>query len=804
LLIEYKKYGSLSFVLIKLRTIPAYLKVLVTLYLYIICSILVPYFTLDIVLSSWLASVSFFVLPFLTGFMILDIIEKMAKFQFNDLVLKSILALFVGFFGIFFFTCLLVNSPIWNTHFFAIILLVSNGFWLLVKIKNARFISDRKIWIEKKKILIGIITFIVLTLSSVIVTLTETNFLPFPLLYDPGTPSYIYLTLQFYEGNGISFWIILERLHLIFLLGFSCSLYSLHPVFLNYTVAKLFPLLLTFFTFLLCKEITSSTPASILASLLVPWVYIRPLSTDLTPTTLLFVLFPLALLLIYRLSYTLESYRIKLRKILIIVFMELSLLAISLFQFLFLPNSLTAKVILIATTLSLVVGILLIRDIYTKKVVLVCSALTLFIMYTHLQNSLFYVPILFAVFFIGMLLQKNPSRAKMIYLFAVFVVYAFIVLQVTGLLVFNNNFLITSHFWGNLYDHAWFNMDANQKLTWLTKSASTYYVLLISFLSLPFALTCPKLIPIAMAYVLSIFLLFFPEGHFWRLYTLFNVPSAILISSIFILLPTILLFDKVIIYKTKHHITFKINKLKTFKYITKSKLLILTILIIIVFSMFVTITTPLVDKKLTFVTNTVEYINRHGTFSYITTDELSCAMFIYYSTPKEWVPLDYFSGQPLTMKYDVVTLHAPKLTYTKIIPRTEDTLIISDPYTMFIMSGISGRDVAIDEKAFIDEQEYAIETLQQMDFIKTQIFMANSSSEAYNSILDIRRDHRVVLIVISGRTFEWINSDKRFVKSFKPVDIDTFMKNFTIFQDKEYFTPFYQYGNIIIFKVNIG
>ena len=65
---------------------------------------------------------------------------------------------------------------------------------------------------KRKEILIDAIICVALTLSSIMGTLTEAYYLPFPSLYDLGTPPYFYRVLEFCDGNNISLWITLDRL----------------------------------------------------------------------------------------------------------------------------------------------------------------------------------------------------------------------------------------------------------------------------------------------------------------------------------------------------------------------------------------------------------------------------------------------------------------------------------------------------------------------------------------------------------------------------------------------------------------
>jgi hypothetical protein len=212
-----------------------------------------------------------------------------------------------------------------------------------------------------------------------------------------------------------------------------------------------------------------------------------------------------------------------------------------------------------------------------------------------------------------------------------------------------------------------------------------------------------------------------------------------------------------------------------------------------------------VNYKSYFVYATIQYVNQHGVFSYITPEEMELAIWLWNSTPKQWIKYDYLTGRiPINVPYELVTLHSPKLTYIRYIPKTNDTLLISDPYTMLILNGLTGRDTALIERAFIDPSEYSKEALECMNFIKNNIFLAESSMEAYYNILRIRGSHTTVLVVITARTIVWMISDATFVVAAKPLSVVEFRRYLSNFENKELFFPLYSADNVIVYQVNLS
>ena len=148
-------------------------------------------------------------------------------------------------------------------------------------------------------------------------------------------------------------------------------------------------------------------------------------------------------------------------------------------------------------------------------------------------------------------------------------------------------------------------------------------------------------------------------------------------------------------------------------------------------------------------------------------------------------------------------IHSPHLHNKPLkikVSTTTDTLIISDPYTMFMMEGLIGRDQAVDWSVWIDESEYAPEILKQMEDIKNRIFKAKDSKSAYEEIQKIRRNHSKILIIVSERTSTWLKQDKRMFIWWPPKGVD--MKLFDKFEDERYFDLVYHVDNkIYIFEV---
>ena len=190
-----------------------------------------------------------------------------------------------------------------------------------------------------------------------------------------------------------------------------------------------------------------------------------------------------------------------------------------------------------------------------------------------------------------------------------------------------------------------------------------------------------KVIPALSCGVACIFLLFFPEGHFWRIVTFNNLFIA---------------------FGAACFIVYFIEGLSA--YIKKNKIknmfvIILTLIII------VSIIPNVIMPKYYFIEGTSK-ANNENYFSYQFVYEIDAAFWLYSNTPKIWARETLWTGWMQEEDENTMIIHPPHLRNKSLkikVSTTSDTLLISDPYTMFMMEGLTGRDQAVDWRVWIDE-----------------------------------------------------------------------------------------------------
>jgi hypothetical protein len=212
----------------------------------------------------------------------------------------------------------------------------------------------------------------------------------------------------------------------------------------------------------------------------------------------------------------------------------------------------------------------------------------------------------------------------------------------------------------------------------------------------------------------------------------------------------------------------------------------------------------LIDNKYEFIESTI-YANSENQFSYGRDFEYWTAIWIYENTHKNWKKRNIFTWDEHVKRNseDVLAVHPPPLRgRAKFVePFNDDTLIISDPYTMFMLGSLTGRDIFLYNRVWIEESSYSPEVRGQMDFLKNIVFKQTNNSLLYDYILENRRNHTELLIVISDRTSEWLKRDNHFI-TFPRGKIDKSL--FTIFNDSKYFSLVYKIDDkIYVFKANL-
>jgi hypothetical protein len=784
-------------------------KVRTVILLFIVTSVIISHLPfISNLAKAILATFGFYLFPLIVGWVIVEIALEILRIHSLNIMLQLILSYFIGLLALFVSFTATVNLQFWSVSLFTLFWIVLVASYILFDIVKPGFGSNVRLPNRSDTLNVIALMLIASISGGLLPTIVESSNLPFPSVYDPGTPLYILQSLQLSNGESIENFVTLQRLPIIMLVGIVSRIYSVNPIFINFVVSKTFYFILAAIVFLLARKVVRSNGIALVSAIIAPWVVNMPLSTDLTPPGLLVVIFPYAFLGLLYVTEIRSVTGLRMHYLLVLLAFGVLYPIVTLLQALLAPTFLIAKIFLFLTIALIFLGIFLVREEGIRILILVYSTITVSMTYLMIENSIFYALFLSFYLLIQIFWTKRNKLSRIIGLIFSFCVCLFILIQVYGLLVPPNNFLISKLFWGSIYDNSWFNMNAHQKLVWLGTCASSYIFVLIIWLSLPLAImdSRNRIGPIAIVCALNFLILFFPEGHFWRAYNMLYLTGGLLIPYFFWRLLSVfrVQFDPEIIeflQKIKHALSAHVFKVHFQNINIKMTSVVKPFIILITISLLL-IPTTFVNKK-NFILSIIEDVNKHGTFSYLTLDEMFLAMSLSEGTPKNWVKYDYLTGLPVSVPYDNLTLHNPKLTYVKYVPLTNDTMLISDPFTMLVLGGLTGRDTALIERAFIYTHEYSIEALERMNFIKNNVFLAKTPLEAYENILKIKGSHTEVLVIVTERTVAWINSNDQFIASAQPLAQSIFQTYLSVFNDKNLFTPIYCVNNTVVYKVNI-
>jgi len=132
-----------------------------------------------------------------------------------------------------------------------------------------------------------------------------------------------------------------------------------------------------------------------------------------------------------------------------------------------------------------------------------------------------------------------------------------------------------------------------------------------------------------------------------------------------------------------------------------------------------------------------------------------------------------------------------------------DTLVVSDPYTINLMTELSDLKPPYERK-WVEQNEYSQKSLQTMSDIRSKFFLDNNNYDRKIFLNKMLTDNNAtsVVIIINNRTEKWLSTDKLILVSYaglrdvKQSDIDSLINQFPI-------KLVYTGGNkVYIFKYN--
>jgi len=655
----------------------------------------------DSTIRSILALPVAVIIPYQIG----DFIFRKTKFQDivekSDVATRVILEWVSGMLVLFSLVLFLSAFPFWSSAFFYIIIILMPIILLRKSDTYNKSVAKnitlnvnklRSYWKVLPPIIIGSISawFTFAHQVSPLVQSPNANDVRYTLwLTDGGT---------FFIGAGQTPFYIL----MIALISKSCQS---HPMFVFHIAPLLQYIAYTVGIYLLSHSLTGNMWASILASAYAVSVSVNALN-NFGPKPLLVSLFPSLLYIsIEEGKYYKNNDRHYIGHFILVTLLSFLVSIILLLQPYFLPIQLRNIIVLLFTGVAFVVPIL-IKDTDLKRIFYVIFAFSLVTSIIHVFES----PLVIAMFLFCLFFSYTPFQ-RLMTIAICGVTLLFVIAQLTGFISFSNNFMFSRWLWGSLYDSSWFNMNALQKWQWIYNSFHPYIFYLsimgciLSFLGSKKGKNVYALIAL---FAVQLFILFLPEGHLWRvrdyMEPIVSVFSALALFELFNWFTTL----KIKIKVRKICIGINLNNKAV------SLIFLLLGILLIPYAL---------QPRLTFMKTQMK-MNPDGYFSFDLPYEYEAAKWIYNNYPKQWVRTLWWSESFEGVEKEIISIHSPTLRGIRYIevPLTRDTLIISDPYTMWLLEGLTGRDDAIDERVFIYENEYSLEAIHQMENVY-QLFL---------------------------------------------------------------------------------
>ncbi len=735
---------------------------------------------LNDVYIAFLATPLVILVPVAVGkavFYLLQITIKKLKIDHNP-VCRLFFLWSTGVVAIFFITLLSASFPFWNfrLYIFTLLLLVFGINSIKASHDYKALIPEGSSWstiLGDKRVLLPLSA--IGFLSALQVKLIQ----PFPLTQNP-LYNLVLFSLSIIDGN--TFYVRAGNAHMTSLLAsIPAVLGDVHPLLMFHSLPYLLHLLYPIAVYLLTYCYTKKIPVSLFASILATSLTINSLN-NFSGGPLLYFLFPLGIYFFKNSNLVtsksknsnLVTSKSKPKNILLFIpFIPIMLVNLFLAQkgSFFMRN---LAVFIMLFVLLLVIILLKIKQNESLKVFLLMSPIMLSVMFLHEYNALFWLLIVIVSTVVSAQAIESPRRFGLIYLFIV-LSFMFISMQLLDIIKFPDNFMFSRVLFGDAYNGFWFDQDAHSKFNWLQNSINIFilYLSIIGCLVNPLVLKREVVAP-SVLQATTLLLLFLPEGHLWRVRPYIGLFAVMNVSILLMHVPLYFLYQKT---KLKFTSVFSVSKstiTRSSNY--KSKLLAVIGVLILLISAYILVPIA-VQPRLNFSQSQVS-ANNEGNFSQLLSYEVDLAFWIYDNTPQEWVKSFWWEG---------VTLGGT----TGQVAQSKQTLIVSDPYTMFMLEGLTGRSQVIDKRVWVDERKYPLESVELMRRLKEEVFMANSST-AYKNLIGLKGEFSTVLVVVTERTSAWINRDKMFIR-YPPSKFDK--KALAPFNNTLYFKLVYYIPN---------
>ncbi len=711
------------------------------------------------IIKGFLALPGFLIIPYLVGKPILFQTKKLFHIQHINLdvtsncVLSCLYGLFVAWLLYAFFWLFNISFVIFVGTIFIFIIVTNTHNY---KFLNIHYNISKYIKIKKYDIIV-ILLIVLIYLSYMLSQYT------IPTMGSYAQYAFVFFSNSLLMDNPISPLGGTYLPYIPLLYGINSLIFNVLP----YSLTKILPFLLSIifvsgiykFTYQLTKNKRFAIFSVFISVWVFEMVYIKSFLSSI-PRTLLLSIFTWTLFLIQK-HFLNKSIG---KKIDVPLFLYSISLGLFLFIFIFIIGSyINTEYKYIFNLFGILTFFFLMLFLYSrlstnKNVFLLFGIIVFALISTHFNEGLLYVFLMFVyvLSYIFLNSDKYCKKYKVFMIVVAIVIFLFVSLQYTNVIQFKESSILSMH----VFKHGVtedIDMLFSAKYNML-KNSNSLIIWSFFFIGFIFAFFSKFKFMQAVAFssIIMYFFYFFPENQFIRA----SIGQTIIFFSIVI--------------------TFMIFEIQNFLKIYFSNKYIYNF--VVVFVIFITLILGAVEPHLN---NAEELCAQKKTLQMFEQYEVNTFQWITLNTPK-------------------------------------DTIIFSDPYTANSIKFISFRNDYF-APGWLSEIEYSNQSIKNMDKMK-EIFDTENGEELYKKMMNFKEEileqnieqgnlkivptkwiniDSPIYIVVSGRTCEWLRSEKRIVVTYSvPTNFEINEQCINKFNDKRFFEQVYADENkIYIFKL---
>lgn len=691
----------------------------------------------------------FFLFPYYLGYIFTSIVGKYVNIMHD--YESMILHFFRWNIGIILILCLVnyfSQLKFWNIILFTQLILLLSFIIHINKYNGPKTSYNFKS--INKNIMVDII---LISIPSLVLWITGYVKQPFPLTFGD---AYIYVdvALNIFYNQPFIINVGFYPLTLSLLFGIISKIVNVYPLYIVSVSQILVPFSLSLgIYFFVTWGLEKNRFIGILASFISIWTFNQGAVHYFVERTLLLIYLPFSFAIMIRIMRYSKNYETKLNKINLLVFTILFILFFFMFAYV---NSYHRFFILPIPLILITIIILRIKNIFNPLINYILI-ITLIANIHIFEGVVFIVSLMVMVLYYIFIGAKERKKALLFSTLILILSCIAIILFAYGINPIDVLLLSSKD---AIFLYRW---DFTSKLFTL-KLFGTELVLLIFVISTIASFYEKDILPLTITSWIIITAYFFPNDQVNRYSHFLNIFIGITISWFI------------------YNILNKVNHDK--------KLKIIAIFFLLSFLM-VTFA-KCFDNNQIYIKNITNADNQASLFSM---SEIEAAKWIMRATPpRDDVPPIWEMNQ--SDKYNKIT-HPLFASRFERNTKSGNTLIISDPFTMLTMEGLTYRDQPIEDRAWIKKADYSKESLEVFDYIKS-IYYSNTSEEAYSKIINLNKDYKTILIIYSKRTNTWLKSEDYFILKYQDNSEERYN---TIFDDPKYFEFVYENKDLKIYTI---